>query len=189
MAKTSEAKKPGPVPQEARTAARGAASTGETVTVACKFPPGILIRGFRKKTRTVQVLGGGQRDESFFEPDGREVMIYGNARPHGGEYRTRVVAGFALTQNVPKDLWDDWRAANKDLPAVKNGLIFAYGSTALAADAAKAPDNRKLRSGLEPLDPKGDPRRPRPLNNRVGEITTRDDVTHEFEQVDEDPAG
>lgn len=183
MTKAAQAKKPGPVPQEAKPADR-AASTGETVTVACNMPNGIHIRGFRKQKRVVVVLGGGQRDEFYFEPDGREVTILGNARPIGGDFKTRVVANFALTQGVPKDLWDQWAEANKDLPALRNGLILAYADTAMAAAAAK--DNRKVRSGLEPLDPKGDPRRPRPLNARVGQVTTRDDVTHDFERVDEE---
>lgn len=183
MTKSAAAKKPGPVPPEAKPAV-GASRTGETVTVASKMPNGIVMRGFREKTRTVQVLGGGQRDERFYEPDGREVTILGASRPVGGDFKTRVVAGMALTQNVPKDLWDQWHRANKDADMVRNGLIFAFASTAEAADAAK--DARKVRSGLEPLDPKGDPRRPRPLSANVGQITTRDDVTHEFEQVDEE---
>lgn len=183
MARTARIQRPGPVPQEASQAV-GASRSGETVVVACKMPNGIVMRGFRQKTRVVQVLGGGQRDEKFFEPDGREITILGCSRPVGGEFRTRVVAGFALTQGVPKDLWDQWSEANAESDLVRNGLIFAYASTAETADAAK--DARKVRSGLEPLDPKGDPRRPRPLNARVSQIATRDDVTHEFEQVDEE---
>lgn len=174
---------PGPVPQEAKPA-KGASKTGETVTVACKMPHGIVIRGFRRSTRSVPVLGGGMRDETYFQPDGREVTILGNARPIGGDYRTRVVAGYALTQGVPKDLWDQWREANAAMPAVTNGLILAFPTTNEAA--AEARKNVKVRSGLEPLDPNGDPRRPRPLNARVGAVTTNDEAKHEFEQVDEE---
>ncbi len=175
------------MPPESRPA-RGASKTGETVTVACKMPHGLVIHDEVRKTRAVLVVGGGTRDEVFYERIvGSEVEIFGNARPRDGQYRTRVVGGFALTQGVPKDLWDRWRESHKDLPALKNGLLFAYNTTALAADAARAPENRKLRSGLEPLDPKGDPRAPRPLNARVGNITTRDDVSHDFEAVDEEP--
>lgn len=182
MART--ALKPRAVPPEI-TPARGAPRTGETVTVACKLPNGIVLHREVKKTRPVVVLGGGTRDEAYFERvAGSEVVIFGNARPVGGEHRTRVVAGYALTQGVPKDLWDEWCESKKDLPALKNGLIFAYPSIGEAADAAR--DNRKVRSGLEPLDPKGDPRRPRPLNNRVGEVTMNDEVKHDFEQVDEE---
>lgn len=182
MAKAAT-QRPGAVPPEAKPA-RGSSNTGDTVTVACKMPHGVVIRGFTKSQRSVPVLGGGVRDEFFYEPDGREVTILGNARPVGGDFKTRVVAGYALTQGVPKDLWDQWRESNKNLPAVRNGLIFAYPTTAMAAEGAK--ENRKILSGLEPLNPNGDPRRPRPLNGRIGQITTRDDVTHEFEQVDEE---
>jgi len=184
MAKSpAAAKKPGPVPQEA-TPARGASRTGETVTVACKMPHGIVIRGFRSAMRSVPVMGGGVRDEKYFEPDGREVTILGNARPVGGEFRTRVVMGFALTQGVPKDLWEEWLASNKSMPAVRNGLIFALGSTSEVAEEAR--NRGKLRSNLEPLNPNGDPRRPRPLNARVGNVTTNDEASHDFEQIDEE---
>ena len=188
MARTSEAKNPGPapVPPESRPA-KDASKTGDTVTVACKLPHGIVLHREVKKSRTVNVLGGGQRDEFYFErvPDS-EVRVYGTARVVGHAPLTRIVCGFALTQGVPKETWDQWRAANKDMPAVKNGLIFAYPTTALAADAAKDPDNKKLRSNLEPLNPDKDPRSPKPMRTQIEQIKTNDEVTHDFAEVDEE---
>lgn len=180
-------KKAGPVPTEIKPAPAGASRTGETVTVACKMPMGIIIHREVKKTRPVVVLGGGTRDETYYERvPGSEVEIIGNSRPIGGDYRTRVVMGYALTQGVPKDLWDHWAESHADLPALKNRLLFAMPSIGEASDAAR--ESKKVKSGLEPLNPAGDPRRPRPLSDRVRAPETRDDVTHEFEEMDEEPA-
>lgn len=143
--------------------------SGETVTVACKMPHGLILRGFRKTTVQVPVLGGGFRDAMEYEPDGRRVTIFGNAAPQNGAPRTRVVCGFALTDGVDKDMWDEWLKANQDLPAVKNGLVFAYSALAEAADAAKE-RGENLKSGFERIDPTGDPRTPRRQNAHVGGI-------------------
>ena len=53
--------------------------------------------------------------------------ISGNSFPEGGAPRAeRLEAGYALTYGVPKKLWEAWLADNKDMPAVVNGLIFAF---------------------------------------------------------------
>lgn len=142
--------------------------SGGTVTVACKTPHGLILRGFRKTTVQVPVLGGGFREAVEYEPDGRRVTIFGNAAPQNGAPRTRVVCGFALTDGVDKDLWNEWIAANKDLPAVKNGLVFAYPSVTDTADAAK--ERKDIKSGFERIDPAGDSRTPRRQNAHVGGI-------------------
>jgi len=170
--KKVEAAPVGAVPQPARAAPVGASRTGATVTVACKLPSGLIIRGMRADVRLVPVLGGGHREEKFWKEDGRRVEILGNARPQGGSFKTRVVGGYALTHGVPRDLWDQWLEANEDQPMVKNGLIMACGSVEDAAEFGR--ENRGIKSGLERLDPNGDPRRPRPLMEHVAEIATGD---------------
>lgn len=170
--KKTAAQNPGAVPQPAKPAPVGATRSGDTVTVACKLPAGLIIRGMRPDVRMVPVLGGGHREEKYWKEDGRRVQILGNAKPQNGEYKTRVEGGYALTHGVPKDLWEQWLEANRDQPMVQNGLIMACGSIEDAA--AYGRDNRKIRSGLERLNPAGDPRNPRPLMEHVAEITTGD---------------
>ena len=188
MARSSAAKKnegPKAVPPQARPAASGATKTGATVTVACKMPNGIVIHRERPSIRRVPVLGGGIIEEKSFERvPGSEVMIFGTARPLGAAPRTRTVGGYALTANVPKDTWDQWYEAHKDLPAIVNGLIYAMESVEDAA--AEARDNAKIRSGLEPMLPDGDPRAPRPTDPHVSTVTANDEVTHDFAEVDEE---
>lgn len=172
------------VPQQAKPTP-GAQKTGETVTIACKLPHGIVIHREVKRMRPVAVLGGGTRDEAYFERvHGSEITIFGNARAVGKSFRTRVVGGFALTQGVPKDLWEAWLESHRDMPAVRNGLIKALPNVGQAAEYSR--ENAKIKSGLEPLNPDGDERRPRSLRSEIGEITENDQAKHDFETVDEE---
>lgn len=146
----------------------GASRTGATVTVGCKLPWGLVLRGMRKATRQVAVLGGGMREETYFQPDGREVLVYGNARAIGEDPKTRIVFGVAMTNGIPKDLWDQWLKDNQDLPAVQNGLVFACPTVEDVASEARS--NRAQRSGLEPLLVDKDPRRPQSNRPEIKDI-------------------
>ena len=153
---------------EAKTAPVGASRTGDTVTIGCKLPWGLVLRGMRKATRQVPVLGGGMREETYFQPDGREVLIYGNARAIGEDPKTRIVFGVAMTNGIPKDLWDQWVRDNHDLPAVQNGLIFACPT--VNDVAAQAREVKGQLSGLEPLRADKDPRRPKSTRPEIKDI-------------------
>jgi hypothetical protein len=182
-AKKTAAQKPGAVPQPAKPAPVGATRTGDTVTVACKLPAGLIIRGMRPDVRMVPVLGGGHREEKYWKEDGRRVEILGNAKPQNGEFKTRVEGGYALTHGVPKDLWEQWLDANEDQPMVQKGLIMAFGSVEDAAGFGR--DNRAIRSGLERLNPAGDSRNPRPLMQQVTDVATGDNQP-KIEAADEE---
>lgn len=162
------------VPPEAKKAG-GAKTTGETVTVACKMPNGIEIRGMVEATRSVPLHGGGMRDEKYFKHDGRVVKIYGPAKPFGQEARTRVVGGYALTDGVDAELFAQWIRDNKELPAVQEGMIFAMSNIEDAAQESRG--NARLKSGLEPLNPNGDHRQPQPMETGIGEVTVSDTQT------------
>ncbi len=187
MAKNTGAR---PVPPEVKPAPQGAKKSGETVTVACKLPNGLIIRGFRKVEATEPVLGGGLRTVQKFEEDGRRVHIFGNARPKGGSAKTRIVAGYALTTGVDKELMDEWLEANADTPMVKNKIIMVLPSIDQAVDAAR--EHQKVRSGLEPLNPviEKDPRVPRPVDPQLGEIKMDDQKmsADQFEDVEGEAA-
>jgi len=142
------------------------------MTVACALPNGLIIYLCEKYTVSVPVLGmgGGTREEiKHREKPGTRVRIFGNAMRPGMFPQTRVVAGYALTSNVPRVIWEGWLEVNKNQDVVRNKLIFAYPTVEAAASAAR--DHRGTKSGLEPLDPDGDPRRPRSPNKFVKEVT------------------
>jgi hypothetical protein len=130
------------------------------VTVACKHPAGIIIRGMRKVMTAQQVIGGGVRDVPEYQPTGEQFVIKGYAVPFGEQPNAPVAGGgligHALTHGVPRKLFEEWLDANADSELVKRGLIFAADSEHSARDKAK--DFAKEKSGLEPLDPKNLPK-------------------------------
>lgn len=126
------------------------ASSG-TVTVASKLPTGLLLRSFQEIDQEEQVIGGGMRKFKQHVPTGETFEIKGNSTPHGATPAAPVIdGGFALTMGVPKDLWDQWYAANKNSALVKNGLIFAHSE--MRSVEAQAKEKEGVRTGLERLD-------------------------------------
>jgi hypothetical protein len=144
----------------------------DTITVACKLPNGLLLRVFRFEDYTEQVLGGGTKTSKRAIPIGEPVKINGNAVPHGRAPRHKIVVpggesedeavpfteGYALTTGVPRAVWEQWLAQNKDSMLVKRNLIYATDTVDRAE--SRALDQAAVRSGLEPLEEK-DPRAPR----------------------------
>jgi len=131
-------------------------ASGETVTVACKLPHGLVLRVFRGIEIDVPVMGGGTRKEKTVEPLEQVYTAYGWSHPQNAAPHCTILAGYALTGGIPKEHWDLWLSQNKNSAMVKNGLIFAHASTASAKDQAK--DGRTIRSGLERLDPNNLPK-------------------------------
>jgi len=139
----------------------GASSAGEKVTVFCKLPHGVRIRGYRMRKTSELVMGGGSRDVNVAEPTGQEALIFGVSKPFGGAAKTLVNEnGYAITTGIDKNLWDNWLEANRDSAMVRNNLIYAAADQ--ADGEAWSDDHAETRSGLEPFAPVGDPRRPRP---------------------------
>lgn len=120
------------------------------VTIACKHPPGVILRLFKTRMQMVPVLGGGMREEAIAEVIGDPIVIHGPQKPFGAEPKCIVVAGYALTSNVPIETWQEWKKQNADSDLLKNKLLFAYETPERATAAAK--EHAKVRSGLEPLD-------------------------------------
>lgn len=153
-------------------AAEGAQHAGAKVVVACKLPHGVVLRGFKMEEYDEPVLGGGLRSVKRAVEIGERVVVFGNAVPFGQSPKTRIVAGYALTDGVDRDVWVAWLADNKNSDMVKNVLIFACDD--IASAEARARTLSKIRSGMEPLDPAGDPRRPKSLNPNVKDIGVDD---------------
>lgn len=134
-----------------------------TVTVACKHPPGFMLQLHAFFEASVPVSGGGARTEKMARPMGDPVRIAGPATPHGEAPRAIIVGGYALTSGVPKEFWDKWLAQNEGAAVVKNHIIFAYDKE--ADTRADAKEHAKLRTGMEPIDPKAPPKIGR---NKIG---------------------
>lgn len=134
-----------------------------TVTVACKLPNGVILRGFNFEMRAEQVMGGGTRDVKVAVDGGQRVVINGMATAPNSQRldmagaQVSIVSGFALTHGVDADLWENWLSMNKDSDMVRNGLIFAQGKPLDARSQAR--EHREQKSGMEPmarLDPRPD---------------------------------
>lgn len=103
-------------------------STGTaTVSVGCKLPNGIHM--------------------DFAQP-GKPLQRF----TLRGSNSARVIGGYGITENVPKNYFDRWMEQNKHHPAVENSLIFAMPNT--ASLKAKALEHRELQHGFEPVNPK-----------------------------------
>ena len=86
--------------------------------------------------------------------------------------RARIVSGYAVTDGVPKDLWEAWIEAHKNSAVVKNHCIFAYEKPGMGDGDAR--EHKEALTGLEPFQPDTDPRRPRPRNPNTGPVTRAD---------------
>jgi hypothetical protein len=166
---------------------RTPASTGETVTVGCKMPNGIILRIFDMVDRTEEIYGA-LRTFKIAQFTGKEVRLNGSRLSMQDiqdgnlpEYPIIAQTGFALTLGVPKDFWDRWLEDNRDTPLVQNGIIFAAGSQ---RDATQESRNREsIRSGLEPIDPTNPPVGLRPLRLQGGGISKIEKMSHDTDNL------
>jgi hypothetical protein len=149
-------------PNDDKTAPQPKVGRGAThVTVACKLPAGLVLRLYNMVPSEEPVLGGGVRKTTIAEYDAAagEYRLKGYAAPHGERPDARIIGGmtgFALTPGIARDFGERWLKANADLPAVKNGLIFASDKEDHVVGLSK--DQKGLSNGLEPIDPKNPPR-------------------------------
>jgi hypothetical protein len=130
-------------------------ATGATVTVACKYPPGVILRIHKAVEKTEPVMGGGFRKYTQYDPihDLEPVEIKGPtgfAFGIGARPGAPVVTpdGFALTPGVPKDFWDKWLEQNPDNELVKRGLLGARDRDI----EGWASERKAVSTGLEPTD-------------------------------------
>lgn len=130
----------------------------EVVSVACKLPSGFILREFHPNQETEQVLGGGTRDVTVYRATGDQVVIKGAGwRP--GDTPPILIGGYRITPNVPKRLWDNWYAANKDSDLVKNHIVYARSQQSDAE--AWSREHEKAPTGLEGIDPENPGKRVR----------------------------
>lgn len=136
-------------------------NTGDTVTVGCKTPNGLVLTLQTMQEVRYPVMGGGFTVEKQWRPDPnlKSYTIYGNRTPHGEQPRCLIVAGFAMTPGIPADFMAKWLEQNRNLEIVTAGLIMVHANTDRARGDAM--EKKDLRSGLEPIRPGHDPRIPK----------------------------
>lgn len=127
-----------------------------TVTVACKLPNGLWLQLYQMG-KEIEATPAGTREVPKSVKIGDPIKIAGCALPFGQAPEIPMPGGYALTQ-VPADFWAKWLHDNADADVVKNRLIFAADSMDKTADRAREQHKEKVRSGMEPIDPKAPPR-------------------------------
>lgn len=125
-------------------------SGAATVTVACKMPHGLVLRLFDMVDTPDPQRDGTTKLVKQAKPRLDRVVIKGYAEKYDPSIPPAARgSAFALTHGVDKEFFDEWLRQNKDLDAVKNGLIFASEKRDDAA--AKAKEMGKQLCGLEPI--------------------------------------
>jgi len=144
--------------------------SGETVTVACKLPGGLILRVYDMEDYPEPVMGGGvklaQRAvkvDDEYRLNGAAVDLRRVLRGNGPAHH--IVGGYALTPGIPKDFWDRWLNDNRNSDLVRNGLIFAQRNDMSAMSQAQ--EQAELPSGLEPIDPD----KPQRIDRRIQRAT------------------
>ena len=152
------------------------------VSVACKLGIAWLDIQACVKTVVQENTQTGPRDKDMWQKSGPIHRIRGTAYPAGaipdGFFdRPEMIAGHAITRNVPRKLWDTWFEQNAQSDMVRNGLIFAF--VGMDDIKARSREMENVPSGLEPIKrgrmgPEGeediiDPRLPKPS---IGGLST-----------------
>lgn len=169
------AAKAAPLPQKQAPAPKPEAH----VTVVCKIPTGVVLQLCAKEEYVEEGLNGS-RTRTRYNKVGRTFIARGPASPNGqvprGYVRPALAGGYALTPNIPQDFWEAWLEQNADNPIVVNQMIFAQGKRGNAI--AEAREKKDLKSGLEPMDPDGDYRMPKPIvgDAVISAVATADEM-------------
>lgn len=135
------------------------ASGTATVSVACKHPGGLVLYVHDAHNVRELVMGGGSREvQQFQRRPGPGVTLYGPAVPFGMAPASQLAGGYAITPNVSKAFMDEWLKQNADTDLVLNKVVLVAEGSKIAGLAA---EHKDVRSNLEPLEQKDDPRSPK----------------------------
>ena len=147
-AKASAATEAGPAVQPS--------NGGAHVTVYLKHGPGLFLRvGKMIPMNEPSPMGMREIPGGVFRETGR-VHVAGPLRPFSRGQRVPIVAGYAVTHGVPKEMWESWFEQNKSSDMVRNKIIFAHESESYGNGEAN--ENRDRVTGMEPLRTDKDPR-------------------------------
>lgn len=122
-----------------------------TVTVALKYPHGIIMRVFDMKDVEEPLPGGGTKTVQRGTPRNKTIKINGYLEKYDPSLPPAARgSSYALTHGVDKDFFDQWMKQNHDNYLVENDLIFAGENE--NAVKGKIKENEKRKCGLEPID-------------------------------------
>jgi hypothetical protein len=134
-------------------------TTGDTVTIACKLPAGVILRVFEWHDYMEPLRDGTLKEsrraipvpDAQFVVRGTWISTAGQAyNRNNGAVADLLPGGYAITEGCPKAIWDTWLEQNKQSDLVKNGIIFAFPDrNSVVEEVKKRPD---VVSGLEPID-------------------------------------
>lgn len=131
-----------------------------TVSVACNCPSGLILRKHIQIPNRNPRGPNGEEPPMMWVPDpkSKPVRVRGPSIGRGGDagpVRFAIAGGYAITRNVPRDVWEAWLEQNKDSTLVENRMIFACKTESEAEQKALKADTK---SGYEPLDPTAAPK-------------------------------
>lgn len=150
-------------------------TSGETVTIGCRMPNGLLLRLHEFIEYDEPLYGGGYRRSKIARPVGEAIKLNGCAinvaAVAAGEMpEFPIIGGFGLTSGVPKEFWDAWHEQNKTTELVRNGIVFVAKNEAAGTAMARERAGQ-VRSGLEPINPQKLPAEFQPKRTAGGGIT------------------
>lgn len=166
--------------------------SGEQVVVGCKIGVAYIDLQLQKPNRVWENTQTGPREITIYQKTGNVVRIRGTAYPRGTPpegfpERPVMVEGAALTFGVDKEFWDEWVKQNHLNPIVMNGMVFAHKNIDQVRGIAK--ETAANKSGLEPINPKGDKRMPKSTRSDVSNIETEETRAEKMNRLASEAGG
>lgn len=152
-------------------------STSTHVTVACKIGvPWIDFEVCEPREIDENTQTGPRKITQWFR-SGKVVRIRGTAYPRGEPpegfpEKPKMILGFALTENVRRDIWEKIEEQHKKAPYFVSGMIYSFERIEDIKSMAK--DFERQLSGLEPIQRDKndiiDTRMPRSISGGVSSV-------------------
>lgn len=150
---------------------------GGKVIVACKLGIAYIdlqLTEIRDKWENTQT---GPRKIKEGVRVGPVVRIRGTAYPRGTPpvgfpEKPTIVDGAALNFDVDEDFWNAWVKQHELDPLVINRMIFAHAQKEFVVGQAK--ELKGVTSGLDPVNPKSDPRITKSTRSDVTNVETEE---------------
>jgi hypothetical protein len=130
--------------------------SASTVTVACKLPNGLILQLWEMGDE-FESSPTGTRTIKKAHKKGEPIKLNGCALKFGQVPEVPMPGGYALTQ-VPADFWEEWVAQDPNRDVLVNRVIFAHSTMDATSQQAREQHVEKVKSGLEPIDPKNPPK-------------------------------
>ncbi len=160
--------------------------SGETVVVGCKVGVAFIDIQLCREVEVYENTQTGPRTIKRYDRIGKVVRLRGTSYPRGTPpegypEKPMIVAGAALNFGVDKDFWDAWVEQNKLNPLVLNKMVFAHANLDFVKGIAQ--EHSAEKSGLDPVNPKGDTRMPKSTRSDVGNIETEETRAKKMERA------